>query len=121
MTIKLIDALRMAVFTVFIINGFVIFYAVHFKLVGMEALLRRSRYVQDINTRLLWAGYYGRLIRMGTVSGCLLFAPFWVRRGLLDPADLAEFPKGLKLLAVVPLVVVMVGFAAMWILGAIKG
>jgi hypothetical protein len=93
----------------------------YFKLEKMEAFLSRSKYIRDNNSRLLWAGYYGRLARMGNVSGCLLFPRFWIKRGLLDPADLAEFPKGLKLLAVVPLVTAGVSFAALLILDAIKG
>lgn len=104
------------VFAVFIINSCVGLYASHSKLEKMEAYLIRSKYIRDINLRLLGTGYYGRLTRFGNVAGCLLFPQFWIRRGLLDPEDVAYFPKGLRLLAVVPLVTTALCFAALGVL-----
>ena len=121
MKLQLIDVLRLALLGVFVVNFCVIIYVSHFKLERLESLLSRSRYVQGLNPRLRWAGYYGRLMRMGSVSVCLLFPRLWLRRGLLDSADLAGFPKGLRLLVVVPLVTAIAGFAAIFLLNAIKG
>lgn len=121
MKLQLIDVLRLALLGVFAVNFCVIIYVSHFKLERLESLLSRSRYVQGLNPRLRWAGYYGRLMRMGSVSMCLLFPRLWLRRGLLDFADLAGFPKKLKLLVVGPLVTAVVSFLALLFLDAITG
>jgi hypothetical protein len=121
MKLQPIDAARMAAFAIFFINGCVMLYISHVKVERMEAFLSRSKYIQDVNSRLRWFGLYGRLVRMGIVSGCLLYPRFWLNRGLLDTADVTEFPKGLRGLAVVPLVIAVSCFAAMSILDAIKG
>lgn len=120
MKLQLLDVLRLALLGGFAINFCMIIYVSHFKLERLESLLSRSRYVQDLKPRLRWAGYYGRLMRMGSVSMCLLFPRFWLRRGLLNSADLTEFPNGLKLLAVGPLVSAVVGFLALLLLDAVK-
>lgn len=116
MSTQVLDLVYVAFFLAFVISGCAIIYASHAKLEKMEGFLSRSKYINDLNPRLVWAGYYGRIGRLGHVAGCLIRPQFWIKRGLLDPADVADFPKGLKLLAVVPIVAGTFCFAAMGIM-----
>ncbi|MGH8417034.1 MAG: hypothetical protein ACRER8_07040 [Pseudomonas sp.] len=116
MKLEVIDVVYLAFAAVFVVAGVFMAYAMFGKLEKMESYLGRSRIIDDVNRRVLGTGLLGRQIRLGMITGCLIHPRLYVNRGLLEPADLAEFPKGLKILAVLPLLCIAGSVAAMWIL-----
>jgi hypothetical protein len=116
MNLEVIAGLYLAFAAVCVIASVFIAYAMFGKLEKMESYLSRSKIIYDVNRRVLGTGLLGRQLRFGMISGCFIYPRFWVSRGLLDPTELSDFPKGLKLLAVLPLICFTASMAAMWIL-----
>lgn len=121
MNSQAVDLVYLSFFAIFAISGVVMIYVSHFKLKKMEACLSRSRNIKDVHQRLCWAGFWGRSWRLGMVAGYTIYPKFWVKRGLIDPDDLADFPKSLKLLAVLPMAANAFCFVAMGIMIALSG
>jgi len=116
MTLGVIDGVYLVCAGVFLGAVGFMAYAMFGKLETMEGYLSRSRIMHDVNYRVSGTGLFGRQIRLGMIAGCLLQPRLYIKRGLLEPADLVEFPTGLRLLAVLPLSIGLASMAAMWIL-----
>lgn len=70
---------------------------------AIEACFPNSLYIEHNRNNWSWAGLQGKVTRMGNIGMVLIVPRIYVRRGLVDPREISELPKGYKLLLVVPL------------------
>lgn len=90
-------------------------YLAYTRMELMLSHLKNSVAVKNMEL-LRHGGPWGKLLLVGGISGCIAFPGFYIKRGQLDPQDIASFPNDLrrKLVrlyqSVIGLLLIMVSF-----------
>lgn len=94
-----------------------LFYMVHMYTEKAEALMPNSRFVEANIGVFSQAGLMGKAMRNGFLTLVLLTPNLTTKRGLVDVAEVENFPKGLKRMLVASWGLCFLFTAALIILG----
>ncbi|QIJ00926.1 hypothetical protein GII23_13015 [Stutzerimonas balearica] len=89
-------AFMLAPFVIGAIGQTITIYMVYYDLDEMKAAFPKSKHIR--NQLNIWSGpgFVARYMQVNAITGAVLLASFYLRRGELEPEEVDNFPKHLK-------------------------
>ena len=89
-------AFMLAPFVIGAVGQIITIYMVYYDLDEMKAALPNSSHIR--NQLNIWSGpgFVARYMQVNAITGAVLLASYYLRRGELEPDEVANFPKHIK-------------------------